>query len=418
MKFTMKTQEKTKQYLIPNYGRFQVAPERGQGVRLWDEDGKRYLDFACGIAVCSLGHCHPAIVAALSAQGEKLWHCSNLYQIGPQAELAELLTERVVGLAGKCFFCNSGAEANETLIKLARKYGHATADDHGGRARFEVITFEGSFHGRTMCGISATGQEKVKAGFAPLLEGFKHVPWNDAEALRAAVSDDTVAILLEPVQGEGGINVVSEELLRVAVELREEKGILLMFDEIQSGLGRTGDLCSWRTVAPDLEPDAMSWAKGLGGGFPIGGIWAGERETRDGKLCDLLQPGSHGTTFGGTPLAASVGLAVVNTIVDNDLAANAESVGRYIVEEVEKWEYAALKGIRGLGLMLGFLIDDRVAQAGDVVKRLMDMGLLTVPAAGNVVRWLPPLNVTRSEADEALEIMANCLGELSKQNEG
>ncbi|MDG2125646.1 MAG: acetylornithine transaminase, partial [Verrucomicrobiales bacterium] len=333
----MNTEEKTSEYIVPNYGRFTIAPVRGQGVWLWDEDGKRYLDFACGIAVCSLGHCHPALVEALKRQGEKLWHCSNLYQIGAQAELAEMLVEKVVGIEGKCFFCNSGAEANETLVKLARKYGHATAAEHGGRARYEVITFDGSFHGRTMCGISATGQEKVKVGFAPLLEGFRHVPWNDAGALRAAVNENTVAILVEPVQGEGGINVVSEELLQAAVELREEKGVLLMFDEVQSGLGRTGDLCSWRSVAAGVEPDAISWAKGLGGGFPIGGIWAGARESGDGKLCDLLQPGSHGTTYGGTPLASAVALAVVGTIVDADLAANASGVGRYIVERAESW---------------------------------------------------------------------------------
>jgi acetylornithine/succinyldiaminopimelate/putrescine aminotransferase len=419
----------TQHYLIPTYARAPVAFVRGEGAWVWDESGRRYLDFACGIAVCSLGHCHPRLVEAVRRQAGLLWHVSNLYHIPGQAELAQVLTERVVGLPGKCFFCNSGAESNEALVKLARKFGHATAVA-GAAPRFEVVTFTNSFHGRTMAGIAATGQDKVKTGFAPHLEGFRHVPFNDPAALRAAVSERTVAVMLEPVQGEGGINVASREFLEEAAALRDEFGLLLLIDEVQSGLGRTGDLCSWRSVAPGVVPDAVSWAKGLGGGFPIGGIWVRDRPVRGTStaLCDLLGPGSHGTTFGGTPLASAAALAVVGEILDRDLAAHAAATGRRVVDGVATWgPVPALAGVRGLGLLIGFQIDAAVVgrcpgfaasgltAAGYVSRRLLGAGLLTVPAAGDAVRWLPPLNVAAPEIDEALAIMHRVLREIGDE---
>ncbi|MCB1089322.1 MAG: aminotransferase class III-fold pyridoxal phosphate-dependent enzyme, partial [Verrucomicrobiae bacterium] len=279
------TGELMSRYVMGNYARFPIAFAHGEGSWIWDEAGKRYLDFGAGIAVCSIGHCHPAIREALHEQGSTLIHCSNLYQNRRQAELAEFIVERVMRSPGRVFFCNSGAEANDSLIKLARKFGHDSAAT-AGRDRYGMVTCTNSFHGRTLGGIAATGQDKVKKGFEPLLEGFSHVPFNDCEALRAAVGPETAAILFEVVQGEGGIHVATPEFLKTAAELREEHGILVMLDEVQCGFGRTGDWNGWETALRgqdwDFEPDAVSWAKGMGGGFAIGGIWASERTAPGG----------------------------------------------------------------------------------------------------------------------------------------
>ena len=292
---TEDTQSLTEKYIVPTYGRFPFEPVRGEGTRIWDADGKEYLDFGAGIAVCSLGHCPKVMVDAITKQAGTLIHCSNLYQIRDQALLAQHISDVVMELPGKTFFANSGAEANEAMVKLARKFGSATG-------RHEIITFEMSFHGRTMTGISATGQEKVKTGFAPLLPGFKHLPFNDIEALRSGITKDTVAIMMEPIQGEGGIHCATPEFLEAARDLCAEHDLLLLFDEVQSGLGRTGDLCAWRSLAPnlDIRPHAVSWAKGMGGGYPIGATWI----SSDKDLCDILGPGTHGTTYGGGPLRA------------------------------------------------------------------------------------------------------------------
>ncbi len=410
------TLRRTERYVLGNYGRLPLVPERGEGVWLWAADGRKYLDFACGIAVCSLGHCPPALTIAIREQSAKLIHCSNLYQISEQAELAERIVEDVVRAPGKCFFCNSGAEANEVLIKLARRYGRA-APAPGGAPRHEILTFTNSFHGRTMAGISATGQEKTKAGFEPLLPGFRHLPFNDVAALEAGVSPGTVAIMLEPVQGEGGINVATPEFLQAVAALRAEHDLLILFDEVQSGLGRTGDLCAWKTILGDaaaLVPDAVSWAKGLGGGFPIGAAWISDRPAGDTPLSGLLPPGSHGTTFGGSPLASAAGLAVLAEIEAEGLCANAREQGSYILEQVGGWDaLPVLSSVRGLGLMLGFVLDPAVAAAPAVVGKLMEAGLLTVPAGPGVIRWLPPLNVTRDEIDQALAIMQRVLSEIT-----
>ena len=401
------------QYVMPTYGRFDLALARGQGSRVWDESGKAYLDFGAGIAVCSLGHCHPAVTRALTKQGATLLHTSNLYMTRPQAELAKLIVD-LVGLDGKVFFCNSGAEANEGLYKLARKFGSP-------EGRFGIITCTNSFHGRTLAGISAPGQEKVKTGFAPLLEGFVHVPFNDTDALEAAITPVTAAILLEPIQGESGIHPATPEFLRVARRLCDRHNLLLLFDEVQCGFGRTGDWCAWRTLVREgVEPDAVSWAKGIANGFPLGAFWAGTRlagpdsEGKErGSLCDLLGPGTHGTTFGGNPLASSVGLAVLSAIKEEGLLANSLEMGTYLKRTLERLELPLIRTVRGIGLMIGIELNDMSEAEGApsliITKKLMSAGLLVIPSGERTIRLLPPLNVSREEVDEALSVLRTVL---------
>ena len=400
---TEDTQSLTEKYIVPTYGRFPFEPVRGEGTRIWDTDGKEYLDFGAGIAVCSLGHCPKVMVEAITKQAGTLIHCSNLYQIRDQALLAQHISDVVMELPGKTFFANSGAEANEAMVKLARKFGSATG-------RHEIITFEMSFHGRTMTGISATGQEKVKTGFAPLLPGFKHLPFNDIEALRSGITKDTIAIMMEPIQGEGGIHCATPEFLEAARDLCAEHDLLLLFDEVQSGLGRTGDLCAWRSLAPnlDIRPHAVSWAKGMGGGYPIGATWI----SSDKDLCDILGPGTHGTTYGGGPLSSAVALAVLREVSEAKLPENSAALGSYILEAVSTWDFPKIKEVRGLGLMIGFQLEGETGIALATVKALMEHGLITIPAAGEVVRLLPPLNVTREEVDQALAILKDTFASL------
>jgi predicted acetylornithine/succinylornithine family transaminase len=409
------------EFVAPTYGRYDLVLERGEGVRVWDERGKCYLDFGAGIAVSVLGHGHPAIVEALSRQGRRLIHTSNLYFTRPQGELAKRLVE-IVGTPGKVFFSNSGAEANEALIKLAKKYGN-DEKRRSGTARFEIITFEQSFHGRTMAGISATGQEKVKTGFAPLLPGFRHLPFNDLAAVERGITEQTVAILVEPIQGEGGINPATPEFLIGLRRLCDQHGLLLMFDEIQCGLGRTGNWCGWKTIAPEVVPDAVSWAKAIAGGFPLGASWfrAKSFAREDGsewQLCDVLQPGNHATTYGGTPLACSVSLAVLDTILSNDLVEKSASLGAFIANEL-----AAVPGVsavRGKGLLIGVELDSRFEKLSDgkrlpsqiVVNKLIENGLLTIPAGPRVIRLLPPLIVEKEHVQQALEIIQLTLRSL------
>jgi acetylornithine aminotransferase/acetylornithine/N-succinyldiaminopimelate aminotransferase len=414
------TRELFREYVVPTYGRYDVVLVRGAGCRVWDEAGREFLDFGAGIAVSTLGHAHPRMIEALEKQAATLIHTSNLYYTRPQGELAQRLVE-LVEEPGKVFFSNSGAEANETAIKLARKFGNECDPSSDRGPRFEILTFERSFHGRTMAGISATAQEKVKHGFAPLLEGFRHLPYNDLPAVESAVGPQTVGILVEPVQGEGGIYSASREFLVGLRDLCDRRNLLLMFDEIQCGMGRLGQWCGWKTVAPEVVPDTISWAKGIGGGFPLGATWIRRKAVRkaDGSaldLCDLLQPGSHGTTYGGTPLACSVSLAVLNTIAEESLVENAATLGDYILDRLRS--VSGVKEVRGRGLMLGIELDDHVmARAGDgktaaqaVVIQLLTGGLLAAPAGPSVVRWLPPLIVTRAEVDEAIAILTRTLG--------
>jgi len=402
---TPSTAELYRDYVMPTYGRFDLALARGEGTRVWDESGKAYLDFGAGIAVCSLGHAHPKLAKALAIHAAALIHTSNLYLTRPQGELARLIVD-LVGLGGKVFFCNSGAEANEGLYKLARKFGSPTG-------RHEIITFTNSFHGRTLGGISATGQEKVKTGFGPMVEGFVHVPFNDLAAVEAAITPKTVAILLEPVQGEGGINPATPEFLGGVRGLCDQHDLLLMFDEVQCGFGRTGDWCAWRTITPEgVEPDAVSWAKGIAGGVPLGAFWAGNRITATVPLCDLLGPGTHGTTYGGNPLVAAAGLAVLSTIQEEGLLENARNLGDHLMNELDFMKLPAIRLFRGVGLMIGIELNDLAGEGVPSIiatKALMAAGLLVIPSGERTIRLLPPLNITKSETDEALSILKQVL---------
>ncbi len=382
-------------YVVPCYARYPLVFARGKGARVWDADGKEYLDFGGGIAVNLLGH--SAMAEILAKQASVLVHASNLYYTEPQGRLAKRLVE-LVGVEGKCFFCNSGAEANETLFKLARKFGNESG------SRYEVLTFQNSFHGRTLAGISATGQEKVKHGFDPPVDGFRHVPFNDLDAVAKAVGPKTAAILLEPIQGESGIRPATPEFLRGLRRLCDERKLLLMFDEVQCGLGRTGDFCGFRSIVPDIQPDAISWAKGLGGGFPIAAVWI------RGPYADVLGPGTHGTTFGGTPLACSVALAVLDALDRDDLLRNARETGQYFIGKLRALaaKCPVIREVRGLGLMIGV---ELTLEARPAVLKLAEHGLISIAAGTNVVRFLPPLNITRAEVDEAVEKMGRALAQ-------
>lgn len=386
--------------VVPTYARFPLALVRGQGSNVWDAEGRKYLDFGAGIAVNTLGHGHPAIIEALTTQAATLIHTSNLYLTTQQVALAE----KVIGLIGpgKCFFCNSGAEANEAIFKLARKKGH----DAG---RFEILTTLNSFHGRTMAGIAATGQEKVKKGFEPAVEGFRHVPYNDLEAMRRAISPKTVAILIEGIQGEGGINIATPEYLLGLRELCDQNGLLLLMDAIQCGMFRTGHFQSYQRILEKVNgksflPDAITMAKGLAGGLPIGMLWV------RAPYADVLSAGTHGTTFGGTPLICSVALAVFDTIEKEKLGENARVQGDYLKSQLIALKSPHIKEVRGYGLMIGIELQAGIpaitlegkTSAALFVMKLHELGLLTIPAGTHTIRLLPALNITRADCDEAL----------------
>lgn len=371
--------------LMATYGRLDVCFDRGEGPYLWDTEGRQYFDALCGIAVCGLGHAHPDVAAAIAAQASKLVHTSNLYRIGRQEELAARLT----GLSGleRVFFCNSGAEANEAAIKIARKFGRDK-----GIARPAVIVMNGSFHGRTLATLSATGNPKVHAGFEPLVEGFVHVPYDDIDAVgEAAGRGEVVAVLVEPVQGEGGIVVPGDGYLRALRKLCDDRGLLLMVDEVQSGMGRTGRWFGFQH--DDALPDVMTLAKALGNGVPIGACLA------RGAAADVLQPGTHGSTFGGNPLAASAALAVLDVIGRDKLVERAAVLGERIADRfggrfADRPEVVA---VRGKGLMIGIVLD---RPCGALVGRALESGLLLNVTADSVVRLLPPLTMTDAQADE------------------
>ena len=390
--------------VIPTYARFDLALDHGDRSYVFDVAGKRYLDLGGGIAVCALGHAHPEITDALLEQSRKLLHVSNLYFTKPQAQLAEALV-RLIG-PGRCFFCNSGAEANEGLYKLARKFGHETG-------RYEIITTNGSFHGRTLAGIAATGQEKVKKGFEPMVPGFRQVPFNDLAAMRVAITQETAAILIESIQGESGITAATPEYLLGLRKLCDDRGLLLLLDEVQAGHFRTGKFHGWQRVLEDISgaegflPDAISMAKALGGGFPLGAFWVRE------KYAEVLSAGTHATTFGGNPLGCAVALKVLEVIERDQLAENAREIGSFIVAELRRLIRkfpAVLKEVRGFGLMIGLefraeapgFTGNEKTPALQVVERLHAAGVLTVPAGTAVIRLLPALNITRPEAMEGL----------------
>jgi acetylornithine/N-succinyldiaminopimelate aminotransferase len=381
-------------HVMKTYGRYPIVAERGEGCRLWDVDGKAYLDFLAGVAVNNLGHCHPKVVAALREQAGRLLHCSNFYHIPQQVELAEWLCEH--SFAERVFFCNSGAEANEAAMKLARKH----SNEKHGEDRFEVITALASFHGRTIGAISATGQEKVKAGFTPMLEGFKHVPFGDVEAMRQAITPQSCAIMLEPLQGEGGVNVAPTGYLKAVRELCDEFDLLLIFDEVQVGCGRTGTL--WAYEQDKVVPDVMTLAKALAGGPPIGALLTTE------GLAASLGPGTHGSTFGGNPLVCAAALAAMQTINEETLLDNCRSMGAYLTKKLEqlRGKYSFIKEIRGLGLIIGVELD---IEGGPLVVKAMERGLLMNCTVGNVLRFVPPLIVNRAEIDEAMTILDEVL---------
>ncbi|MDR3456023.1 MAG: acetylornithine transaminase [Verrucomicrobiae bacterium] len=390
--------------VVPSYGRFELVLSHGAGSYVFDVAGKRYLDLGSGIAVCCLGHAHPAITEALVEQSKKLIHVSNLYFTEPQGRLAAELVKRIG--AGKVFFANSGAEANEGLFKLARKFGH----DEG---RFEILTATNSFHGRTLAGIAATGQDKVKKGFEPMTPGFRHIPYNDLAAARAALSPATVAILIEGVQGEGGVTPATPEYLLGLRALCDEKKLLLLMDGVQCGHYRTGRFQSFQKILEGVPggekflPDGLSMAKSLGGGFPIGAFWV------RAPYADLLSAGTHGTTYGGTPLACAVALKVLEVLDRENLAEQAVKLGGWLKAEIErlaKTYPTVVKGARGMGFILGielmekipaFAASDKTA-ALQFTNRLHAAGVLTVPAGSQIVRLLPPLNLKLEEAAEGI----------------
>ena len=400
--------------VIPSYGRFELALSHGAGSHLFDVNGRRYLDFGGGIAVCSLGHAHPAITEALVEQSSKLVHVSNLYYTEPQGRLAQALVE-LIG-PGKCFFSNSGGEANEGLFKLARKFGH----DEG---RFEILTAVNSFHGRTLAGIAATGQDKVKKGFEPMTPGFRHVPYNDLAAMRAAISPATVAILVEGIQGEGGVTPATPEYLLGLRALCDEKKLLLLMDSVQCGHFRSGCFQSFQRIlegvsgAEKFLPDGISMAKSLGGGFPMGAFWV------RAPYADLLSAGTHGTTYGGSPLACAVGLKVLEVIEKEKLADNARSMGEFLVEgmqQIAKNYPQFVRGVRGLGLMLGLELAPEIPalkvegklQSAVFAARLQEAGLLMIPAGPNILRILPALNLTGGDTEEGLIILERVVAKL------
>jgi acetylornithine aminotransferase len=385
-------------HVMKTYGRYPIVAERGEGCRLWDVDGKSYLDFLAGVAVNNLGHCHPKVVAALREQAGRLLHCSNFYHIPQQVELAEWLCEH--SFAERVFFCNSGAEANEAAMKLARKH----SNEKHGADRFEVITALASFHGRTIGAISATGQEKVKAGFTPMLEGFKHVPFGDVEAMRQAITPQSCAIMLEPLQGEGGVNVAPSGYLKAVRELCDEFDLLLIFDEVQVGCGRTGTL--WAYEQDEVLPDVMTLAKALAGGPPIGALLTTE------ELAKSLGPGTHGSTFGGNPLVCAAALAAMQALNEKTLRDNCRSMGAYLMEKLEqlKGKYSFIKEIRGRGLIIGAELE---IEGGPLVIKAMERGLLMNCTVGNVLRFVPPLIVNRAEIDEAMTILDEVLATVS-----
>jgi acetylornithine/N-succinyldiaminopimelate aminotransferase len=382
-------------YLMNNYARFPIALVRGEGCRVWDADGREYIDFASGFGTTNLGHCHPKVVKAVQEQVKTLIHVSNLYHILPQAELGRLLVEN--SFADRVFFCNSGAEANEAAIKLARKY---SIEKHG-EERYDILSTNDSFHGRTMATLSATGQEKLWKGFEPKLGGFHYIPFDDIDAAKKAVTEKTCAIIVEPVQGEGGVNVPYQGYLKDLRSLCDEKDILLIVDEVQTGMGRTGRLFAYEHE--EMAPDIMTLAKSLAGGVAIGAMLATE------KIAPAFGPGSHGSTFGGNPLATAAGIAALKAIKEENLLENCCRVGSYFMERLGelKSRYAFIKDVRGKGLMIGCELD--FAGKG-IVEKCAEKGFFINCTMDKVLRFLPPLVISEKEVD----LLVSTLDEIFK----
>jgi acetylornithine/N-succinyldiaminopimelate aminotransferase len=388
-----KWQELEQKYYMRIIKRLPVTLVRGQGARVWDTEGKEYLDFVAGSAVNSLGHCHPVVVKALMEQAKTLIHVSNLFYTVPQIQLAELLVEN--SCLDRVFFCNSGAEANEGAIKLARRYGKL----HLGGA-YEIITTRGSFHGRTLATVAATGQDKHQQPYIPLPGGFVQVDYDDSEAVKAATSNQTCAVMVEPIQGEGGVNVPDDEYLKKVRAWCDEKGILFILDEIQTGIGRLGSLFGYEQYG--VEPDILTLAKGLGGGVPIGALLAKEQAS-------VFAPGEHGSTFGGNPLICATGVATLKFIIDNDIPNKVKGLGKYFIAGLEKLKakFSFITDIRGRGLLLALGLADNIAE--ELVLACLKEGLLINPVKPNALRFMPPLIITEKDIDEALGILETVL---------
>ncbi len=392
---TRQTIELFTKYVVANYDRKPVVMTRGKGVYIWDSEGKRYLDLFSGWAVSGLGHCHPKVTKAIKSQASTLMHIPNVYYSLPQGRLARFISEKSFG--GQCFFCNSGAEANEAAIKLARLH-------HSIEGKYKIITMHNSFHGRTIATITATAQPKYQRGFAPLLEGFAYVPFNDLEAARNAVDDKTCAIMIEPIQGEGGINIASREYLQGLRELCYERKLLLILDEVQCGMGRTGQYFAYQHY--DISPDIMTLAKSLGGGSAIGAMVAKP------EVAKCLVPGTHASTFGGNPLACAASIAVFETIDSENLLENTTEMGKYCMERLcalqERFPQH-IKELRGLGLMIGIELHK---EGSHLVRMCLDRGLILNCTHEKVIRFMPPLNVKKTHLDRGFAILEEVLKEL------
>lgn len=387
---TAELMKRADQVMANTYQRFPVVLIKGNGTKLWDTEGRSYTDFVAGIAVCNLGHAHPRICEALAQQAQTLLHVSNLYYTQPQTELASWLIEN--SFADRVFFGNSGAEANEAAIKLARKYFKERGEDN----RFRIVTMERSFHGRTLATLSATGQEKIKKGFEPVLAGFDFVPFNDAKALRAQIGPSTCAVMLEPIQGEGGVRCPDENYLKTVRKICDETGTLLIFDEIQTGMGRTGQLFAYQHFG--VEPDIMTLAKALANGLPIGAMLAKE------KIAAAFGIGSHASTFGGTPVVSAAALEVCKILVEDNVIENGRAAGVYFKEKLNelKARHSVIEDVRGLGLLLGMQlkIDGR-----PVVTQCMENGFLINCIQEKILRFIPPLIITPEEIDQLVKCL-------------
>jgi|TARA_B100000315_G_scaffold210567_1_gene206903 acetylornithine/N-succinyldiaminopimelate aminotransferase len=385
--------------IMPTYAPADIAFEHGEGVYLFSTDGKKYVDFGSGIAVSSLGHSHPHLVAAIQEQAGKVLHYSNLYRIPGQETLAQRLVDN--SFASSVFTCNSGAEAVECGLKIVRRYH----DVNGNPDKFRVITCTGSFHGRTLATLSAAKNEKHMDGFTPMLDGFDQVPFGNLNELRAAITEETAAILVEPIQGEGGITYAEPEYFKRLRDTADEFGILLFIDEVQTGIGRTGKLFAHEWA--EIQPDVVATAKGLGGGFPVGACLANDKATA------AMAPGTHGSTFGGNPMASAAANAVLDIVLADGFLENVQKMGAYLRSQLEELssKHAFLGEVRGQGLLAGVTCDDSVTNL-DLVKAAEDKGLLTVPAGANVVRVLPPLIVSETEIDEGVAILDQACGEM------
>ena len=388
----------TEKHVAGTYGRYPIALVKGKGTKVWDKSGKQYIDFVSGLAVDNLGHCHPSVVSAIKKQAEKLIHVSNLYHIEPQSQLAEKLTS--LSFADKIFFCNSGTEANEGAIKLARKYFF----DQGHSERNQIITMHNSFHGRTLGSLSATAQKKFHTGFKPLLPGFKYIPFNDLPSAQKAITPKTCAILVEPLQGEGGVNLPDPSYIKGLKKLCKKHGILLIFDEVQTGFGRTGKLFAYELY--NTKPDIMTLAKALGGGVAIGAL-AGTN-----RVMKSFVPGTHAATFGGNPLACSAALATLKVLTGKNFLAKAQKTGSYFLEQLKKIarENPIVKEARGTGM---FLALELKKPGSDIVLDCMKQGFLINCIQQNILRFIPPLIISRKEIDSLIPVLTNSLDKLN-----